>query len=822
MMTSFFAALMLAACVSAANGDDSTAGQGVQQVTLNPRYAAGGAHSWLWGRDYRALWTQPMQVEVLDLQNFAGGLKPAFRVGGRETKGLAMKGKDGRDYTFRSIDKDPTEILPEELRDTWVRNIVQDQMVAQQPAGAFIVDELQEAAGILHTAQHLVVMPDDPALGEFRQDFAGVVGQLYEFPGAKSDVNPGFHGATEILKHDKFYARMEASPDDRADARAFLKARLLDIMIGDWDRHRDQWRWAKLPDKPYWQPIPDDRDQAFSRYEGVVLTLARPRVFIFQKYGPEYPAMKGLTFNGWEQDRELLGGLDKAVWQETAAELKAQMSDAVIEKAAHRMPPEYFQIDGERLIRDLKARRDALPQGAEEFYAHISDKIKIYLTDQPEIVEATRSESGDLELRIGRAGADGAASGEPYFQRTFHPGETSEIQVYLRGDNDRVVTHGKAGDISLRVIGAGPKDVVDDSAGGGTRFYGAAGGELKAGPGSKISHKRYLPPPPPKNAPWIPPRDWGRETYISPVIAYGGDVGFVLGATLDTAGRGFRKDPYANRHVVTGAWAFGERTFLINYRGDLRFENSLNSLRLNARASGVEQLRFFGFGNETGDLGDPSLDFFRVKQQQYILAPSFVLGLTKTLSLSLGPTLTYATNRKPEELTLVNTLQPYGFGNFTEFGGAATLELDTRVASSKGQGGPIFRRLGWPRSGTLVTVHGEAYPKVGDVTEAFETLEGSAAGYVTFGSDKAPTLAVRAGGKKVFGTAPFFEDAYLGGGISTGVGLVRGLEKQRYAGDGVVYGNADLRIYVSRFKVFLPGEWGLLGFADTEIGRAHV
>src|SRR5262245_45493993 len=82
MTASFFAALVLATCVSAANGDDSAAGQGVQQVTVNPRYAAGGAHSWLWGHDYRALWTQPIQVEVLDLQGFAGGLTPAFRVGG--------------------------------------------------------------------------------------------------------------------------------------------------------------------------------------------------------------------------------------------------------------------------------------------------------------------------------------------------------------------------------------------------------------------------------------------------------------------------------------------------------------------------------------------------------------------------------------------------------------------------------------------------------------------------------------------------------------------------------------------------------------------
>ncbi len=29
------------------------------------------------------------------------------------------------------------------------------------------------------------------------------------------------------------------------DARAYLRARLMDVLIGDWDRHLEQWRWAR-------------------------------------------------------------------------------------------------------------------------------------------------------------------------------------------------------------------------------------------------------------------------------------------------------------------------------------------------------------------------------------------------------------------------------------------------------------------------------------------------------------------------------------------------------------------------------------------------
>ena len=131
-------------------------------------------------------------------------------MGGLQTKGLALRGADGRDYTFRGVDKDPTSILPEELRDTWARGLVQDQIAASSPAAFLVVDELMDAAGILHTKTRLVAMPDDARLGEFRQEFAGIVGQISEYPGGRTAQNPGFQGALEILKHEDFYARLAA------------------------------------------------------------------------------------------------------------------------------------------------------------------------------------------------------------------------------------------------------------------------------------------------------------------------------------------------------------------------------------------------------------------------------------------------------------------------------------------------------------------------------------------------------------------------------------------------------------------------------------
>lgn len=794
-------------------------------VSIGPGYEAGGFHRWIWGSDYRDLWTARFGIEVLNLQTFGGGLSPVRRVGGQQTKGLAMKGKDGRDYTFRAIDKDPTEILPEELRDTWAKDVVQDQMAGQHPASPFIVDELMAAAGILRTDQRLVIMPDDPALGEYRKDFAGVVGQFYEFPGAVSDKNPGFMGATELLKHEPFYKRIEASPDDRPDVRAFLKARLFDILIGDWDRHRDQWRWVKFPDNPLWQPLPDDRDQAFSRYDGLVLAVVRPQTRILQTYSDRYPGITGLTWNGWEQDRQFFAGLDRAAFRETAADLKAKLTDEAIERAAHRMPAEYFKIDGARLIHDLKGRRDRLAAEADTYYEHLADKVKVYLTAAPEYVEVRWLDGGDLEFKVFRRGQDGGSSGDAYVHRTLHRNETQEVQIYLGGGDDKVVTLGKPGGIGLRVIAGPGHDVVDDTKGGGTRFYEAGNGELEAGPDSKLSDKPYTPPPTPKNAPWVPPRDWGRDTFFVPWLSYGSDLGVFTGVGIDTQAFGFRKDPYANRHVLRAGWSFGESTVRADYRGEYRFENTGVYGTVYAFASGIESSRFFGYGNETSDGGDSNSDFFRVRQQQYSLTPGLAIPLAKNLTFFVGPTVKFGKTTHEDDVALINQAKPYGYGDFGQLGVSSILRLDTRVSATPTTGGVPLRSMGYPRGGFLVTAHGLYWPKAWDVQDAYGSVEGSAAAYITPGGSKVPTLALRAGGKKVFGNYPFFEAAYLGGGlgsydITSGDQTVRGLQKHRYAGDSNLFGNADLRIYVSRFRIFLPGEWGVLGFADA--GRVYL
>jgi hypothetical protein len=228
----------------------SMAQSGGHTVTMAPNtgYSASGVQRFLMGTLYRDAWCTATTFNVLDLKTFAGGLK-VVKVGGggQQTKIVLFEGADGRRYAFRSVDKDPKAVLPEDYRETVAADILQDQISTSHPVGALVTNRLENELGILHARPHFFVLPDDPALGKAREEFAGMLGMLVERPGDHVRDDAIFAGADEVGNGNVPFNRTQASPKERVHARELLKARLFDMFIGDWDRHRWQWRWAKTP-----------------------------------------------------------------------------------------------------------------------------------------------------------------------------------------------------------------------------------------------------------------------------------------------------------------------------------------------------------------------------------------------------------------------------------------------------------------------------------------------------------------------------------------------------------------------------------------------
>jgi hypothetical protein len=805
-----FPRLAAAAILGLLLGGPSAGAEPARKKVVAGDYEANGPHRWFLGSDYRTTWATPVDVDVLDLSRESGGLKAVRRVGGQQTKGLAFAGGDGqRSFTFRGLEKDVSHLLEAvdpELKDSIIEKILNDQMAAQHPASELIARGILEAVGIPVPDWRLVVLPDDPALGEFRKDFAGVLGVFAVYPQPAKGSSPGFAGATDIIGHNELYKRLEAGEGDAVDTQALLKARLVDIFMGDWDRHRKQWRWAKVPGNPLWTPIPEDRDQAFSRYEGILLDLTRGRDPRFQKLGPKYPNIGGLTFNGSEQDRRLLVGLSHSDFVGAAKALQAQLTDAAIEKAARNMPPEWFQVDGPRLVADLKARRDALPEIASEYHRHMARGVDVYMTNKPERVEAKRLPSGDLDVTVSILG-NGGAAGAPYFHRVFDGSETEEVRFYaLDGDDTVRVTGGENGP-RVRLIGAGGNDVLDATGAGNAKLSDAQGQNRAVD--AEADTQPYTPPPPPRNAPWIPPRDWTQESWGTVWLSYSGDLGPFVGYGLRTERYGFRKTPYANSHQARAGWSFNQKSGRADYAGEFHRENRSRFFGVNAYASGVEVLRFFGFGNETPSPGND--DFNKVNANQFLLYPTLKFPFSGKGLLSMGPVAKYTRSDEGKN-QFINVVRPYGVGDY----GSLALQ---GVFTWDGRDSAVF-----PRKGVFAAARASYFPQVWDVTSDFSQVNGNINTY--FSAGRALTLALRAGGKKVFGTYPYLEAAFIGeGGLGLG-GLfeprdtVRGYRARRYMGDAAAWGNADVRLRVSEITLILPGTWGLQAFGD--IGRVWL
>lgn len=133
--------------------------KGIMLVEPDPAYEAGTLKRRIFGSGYRQLWTTPLDVPIIGLEETAGGLTPIERGGGLQTTSLHLEGGDGRFYVLRSVNKTAGLSLPEGFRGTFINSIVQDQISALNPVGALILPPLSRAAGIFHTEPTLVVIP---------------------------------------------------------------------------------------------------------------------------------------------------------------------------------------------------------------------------------------------------------------------------------------------------------------------------------------------------------------------------------------------------------------------------------------------------------------------------------------------------------------------------------------------------------------------------------------------------------------------------------------------------------------------------------------
>jgi hypothetical protein len=768
------------------------------RMAAGPEYDAGFVHRFFFGTRYRKLWATPIEVPVLDLDTYAGGLRATRKGGGEQTRSLRLQGADGKEYSFRSVNKDPSGALPPELRGTAAADVVRDQTSAAHPAGALVVAPILEATGVLHVEPRLAVLPRDSSrLGRFMAEFGGMLGTIEERP-EEADAAAGFAGADDIISTDKLLEELRESPNDRVDARAYLAARLQDIYLGDWDRHRDQWRWARFgDDQPRrWVPIPRDRDQALARYDGFLLSFARASAPQLVRFGPKYAGMLGQTWNGRDIDRWFLTGLERPVWDSIALALQARLTDSVIAAGMAAMPPAYQQLDSAWLGHALRERRDHLPEASESFYRHLAGEVDVEATDKDELVTVTRHDGRYTSITVARVEKNGTVDA-PWFERRFDHNETKEVRLHLADGDDRVVVRGPGGGgVRIRVLADGGVDsLADSSRGGRVKLYAPDSNDGLA-PGTDVAVDRSTYEPQPQAL-----RNWGDRWLSQTWLAYGPDLGAFFGTGVSLTQYGFRRDPYAQRSRLRVGYSTGAATGRADFAMVWYRENSRAHFNLLARASGIEVLRFHGFGNEIS--ANEANEFYRVKETELSISPSYSIPLASRIEFSVGPLLKF-TETDLDEDRFIALADPYGAGQFGRFGLLGRLEYEGRdrpVAATRG---------------AFVRIQGGYYPSMLEVEDPFGEVHAVASTYLTAPSmPLEPTLSFRVGGKRVWGRYPYQEAAYIGD-IST----VRLGRDNRYGGDASLYAGSELRLFLTDFYFLAPGDLGVFGLAD--VGRVYL
>lgn len=344
-------------------------------VAISTLYKANQLKELIQGENYREAWSTPIKVPIVFLDTLKGGMEVLEEGGGKQTHSLKIKASDGTVYSLRSVNKDPQKLIPEVATRLGLENIIIDGISGQHPLGAILAAELASKAGIMHTHPKIVFVPRQKKLGKFNEKFGNRLFLLeYETKGEKNWTP--FENVREIIDTDNLQElKLKKEKEVVVDKEALIKVRLFDILIGDWDRHSEQWGWIMKEENSKLTAIPlaGDRDNAFFKMGGLVPNILTNKNIkpLIRPYEKDIDYMPGLVY---PFDRYFLLNTPKEVYLEQARILQDRLTNEAIEDAFRVWPKAIIELNKEEITAKLKARRDNLVQHATDFHQTIQEK----------------------------------------------------------------------------------------------------------------------------------------------------------------------------------------------------------------------------------------------------------------------------------------------------------------------------------------------------------------------------------------------------------------------------------------------------------------
>ncbi|MEZ4985371.1 MAG: hypothetical protein R2795_10100 [Saprospiraceae bacterium] len=759
----------------------------------NPSFAAGRFKTWLWGAQYRDIWTTPHPFRPLLLPAEKGGLRPTKKGGGMASTTLRLKDTLGREYVLRSVEKDYRKLLPSEFAHIKVVELFQDQNSANHPYGALVVAPLAQAAGIFHTHPEVVYLPHQPALGSFN---TGLREGLYLFEERPADEWQGtasFGAPSRIVGYTDLLPLLASRADHFVDQAWVCKSRLFDLIIHDWDRHDDQWRWAAIPQgaTTLWRPIPRDRDQAFFKFKGLipayVATVVAPKL---RTVRPNIRQVKHLAYNARHFDRFFLNALPKSEWMAAAEGLQQQLTDTAIQQAFSVLPPSLVAAD--ELLPIVRHRVAHLPAIAQELYDFLAKEVAVVGTDSSDLFDIHMLASGLIDIRVYMQPSQGGAVLK--YQRLFHPSETREVRLFGLADTDVFsLTGTHRTPIKLRIIGGEGIDSVLQHTSVKVRVYDTPSGIQVTG--KPFADRRSL------DAAVNAYDRYGYEyDRLKPHFATGfsRDDRWWLSTGVVWQTHAWRKDPFQSVQSLIMQAALGRNPALqLRYTGVFPGWKKWLDFVPKASWSMPRVINYFGTNNDLFD-AQRSLAYNWVPIASHEVSPSLrVHNANRHLQLTTGPVwerhevLTRQDNIT--QLMTADTRQARSFFGYHFLAEAGYIDPQ------------VFPLYGFQLQGSFKHLFPTAHNK--QVWQA----GAQALAYLPLLQHPRTVLALRVGFDNIAGAPLFYQLPSAGNDT-----WLRGYRNQRFRGTSLRYINTDLRLELWNWdNPLLPLRFGITAGWDA-------
>lgn len=587
-------------------------------------------YEWIWGKNYRETYSTPVKVPTLVLDTLFGGAKPNRSGGGHQTNSLRLETPKG-EYAIRALKKSGVRFLQSvafksqyvenEFKGGVADNFLLDFFTSSHPYAPLAIGTLSESIGLKHTNPQILYVPKQNRLGKFNQNFGDELYSL-EIRPAETEENPnkvlGTEDVIKLLAKDEKY---------RMDEKAYIRARLFDMLIGDWDRHYDQWKWEQKQDGNYiyFSPIPKDRDQAFVRYDGVLtkLLLKLPPLRHMQSFDEKIKNIKWFNMEPYPLDMAFTKASTEKDWLQEAEFIQNNLNSEIINTAFEQLPKEVQNQDIATIKKNLEIRKNDLQKYASQYYKVLHKTVILTGTNKKDKFVINRLPEGKTEIKIIRLKKDGE---ELDFEKTYSKNETSEIWIYGLGDDDIFEVNGKAKNpIKTRLLGGLNNDVYNLNTKNKVNVYDY---KSKKNTFNTKNQNNTLTDDYNLNE-----YDYRKPKYDHfsslPNAGLNPDDGIILGMKGTFVKNDFKRNPFSATHTLTANYFTASKGFGVNYEGVFPKITGNWFYQFNTGYTSSQFIRnFFGVGNlsvneiKKDGKGDYDEDYYRVRAKQFYAAPS--------------------------------------------------------------------------------------------------------------------------------------------------------------------------------------------------------